>query len=147
MALKKSEQVVCEAIGTMLRHKVALGLQDPPDDVKEEEAHSLQFLHEQINEMFAIKAAGLTHHDGACAAFRKVHNYKYVTDPTFEASVNEEMQAQGIPAEERNQALKYIPAIIKDVRGGTEWCERDAGYHPNLKEVLKTARPGEDTNK
>ena len=69
MALNESEQVVCEAIDTMLRHKVALGLQDLPEDAQQEEEHSFQYLHEQINEMFAIKAAGLAHHDGVCAAF------------------------------------------------------------------------------
>ena len=140
MALKESEQVLCEAIDTMLRHKVALGLQDLPEDAQQEEEHSFQYLHEQINEMFAIKAAGLTHHDGVCAAFRKIHNYKYITDPTFRRSVNEEMRGQGIPAKEREQVLEYIPAIIDDVKKDGDWCERDAGYHPNLDEILKAGQ-------
>ena len=140
MSLKKSELVVCEAIDTMLRHKVALGLQDLPEDAQKEEEHSFQYLHEQINEMFAIKAAGLTHHDGACAAFRKVHNYKYITDATFRRSVDEEMRAQGIPAEDRNQVLDYIPAIIKEIKKEDDWCERDAGYHPNLSEILRAGQ-------
>ena len=142
MIPKKSEQVVCEAIDTMLRHKVALGLQDLPEDAQKEEEHSFQYLHEQINEMFAIKAAGLTHHDGACAAFRKVHNYKYITDPTFHRSVSEEMKAQGIPANECKQVLEYIPAIINKIKDGDEWSERDAGYHPNLDEIIKVSQPG-----
>ena len=116
MSLKKSEQVACEAIDTMLRHKVALGLQDLPEDAQKEEEHSFQYLHEQINEMFAIKAAGLTHHDGACAAFRKIHNYKYITDATFRRSVDEEMQAQGIPpGSERasNTVTECPPSLAK----------------------------------
>lgn len=140
MALKKPEQIACEAIDTMLRHKVALGLQDLPNDIQKEEEHSFQYLHEQINEMFAIKAAGLTHHDGICAAFRKIHNYKYITDPTFRRSVNEEMRGQGIPTEERTKVLDYIPAIINEIKKETDWCERDAGWHPNLNEILKAGR-------
>lgn len=144
MAIKKSERIVCEAIDTMLRDKAALGLQDPPKSYKDEDEHSLQYLHEQINEMFAIKAAGLTHHDGACAAFRKIHNYKYVTDPTFGRSLTEEMKAQGIPAKEQEQASKYLAAIIKEMQGGSDWCERDAGYNPNLEEILDTTRKATD---
>ena len=143
MALNKPEQVACEAIDTMLRHKVALGLQDLPEDAHKEEEHSFQYLHEQINEMFAIKAAGLIHHDGACAAFRKVHNYKYITDPTFRRSVNEEMKAQGIPAAECQQVLEYIPAIIDEIKTeDKDWCERDAGYNPNLADIIKVSQPG-----
>ena len=40
MALNKPEQIACEAIDTMLRHKVALGLQDLPEDAQKEEEHS-----------------------------------------------------------------------------------------------------------
>jgi len=140
MTIKKSESTLCEAIDTMLRHKVALGLQDLPEDMQKEEEHSFQYLHEQINEMFAIKAAGLTHHDGVCAAFRKVHNYKYITDPTFCRSVSEELRSQGVPANECKQVLGYIPAIIDDIGKDDDWCERDAGYHPNLDEVLKAGQ-------
>jgi len=141
MALRKHETTVCEAIDTMLRHKVALGLQDLPKDAKEEEEHSFQFLHEQINEMFAIKAAGLTHHDGICAAFHKVHNYKFITDPTFRRSVDEEMKSQGIPAAECEQVLDYIPAIISEIKKD-DWCERDFGFNPNLGEIIKVSKPG-----
>jgi hypothetical protein len=138
-----TDKLLVEAIDTMLRHKVQLGLQDPPPDKKEEDEHTFQFLHEQINEMFAIKAAGLTHHDGVCAAFRKVHNYKYITDPVFSLVVEREMTTQGIPANERQKAIEFIPAIIKEVKEQAKsWEERDAGFHPNLDEIVKVSQPG-----
>ena len=141
--MNADEKLLVEAIDTKLRHSIELGLQDLPKDYKEEEEHSFQYLHEQINALFESKAAGLTHFDGVCAAFKKVHNYKYVTDPTFLVAVEKEMTAQGIPAEERGKALDYVPAIIEQMKKeGKEWDERDAGFHPNLDEIMEVSRPG-----
>jgi len=143
--MKKSEQALTEAIDTLLRHSTELGIPEPPEEFKEEESHTFQHLHEQINEMFEVKAVDLTHHDGVTAAFRKVHNYKYVTDPTFLVAMEKEMTAQGIPAEERGKALDFVPAIIEQVKTeGKEWAEQDAGFHPNLDEIIEVSRPGEN---
>ena len=140
--MKKSEKVLTEAIDTFLRHSTELGIPEPPEEYKEEESQTFQHLHEQINEMFEVKAVDLTHHDGICAAFRKVHNYKYVTDPTFLVAMEKEMSAQGIPMEEREKALDFVPAIIEQVKTeGKEWAEQDAGFHPCLDEIIDVSRP------
>jgi hypothetical protein len=138
--MKPEENVICEAIDTYLQDKAQLGVPEPPSDKKDEDSHSFQFLHEHINELFATKAADLTHYDGACAAFRKVHNYKYVTDPTFHGAVKKEMSAQAIPESEQKKALDLIPKIIEEVSDDKDaWSEQDAGFHPNLNEVMETS--------
>lgn len=139
--MKKNEKQICEAIDTYLQHDAELGLQDRE---WEEESHTFQFLHEQINEMFALKAAGMTHHDGICSAFRKVHNYKYVTDPTFSEAMRKELTAQAVPAEERDKALEFVPKIIEELKKEDSFDEKDAGFNPNLDEIIGVSKPGED---
>lgn len=136
--MKKAEKLICEAINTYLQDKAQLGVPDPPEELKDE--HSFQFLHEQINDLFATKASDLVHYNSVCSAFRKVHNYKYITDPTFEAAVKRELSAQAVPMAEQKKALDFIPKIIKEVSKEAEWSEQDAGFHPNLDEVMEAGR-------
>jgi hypothetical protein len=140
--MKKKEQMLCEALDTFLSHKAELGLQEQD---WEEESHTFQFLHEQINEMFALKAAGMNHNTGICSAFRKVHNYKYITDPTFNEAMRKELTGQAIPGDERDKALGFINKIIEEIKKeeGT-WDERDAGFNPNLDEIIKVSNPGQE---
>lgn len=143
MALNKHEKFLVEAIDTLLSQKAQLGVPDPPKNQQKQVEHSFQYLHEEINNRFAIKATDLVHHDGICAAFAKVHSYKYVTDPTFHEAMERELRAQGIPAEERTKALGFIPDVIEEVKDSTQdWDEKDSGFHPDLNEIMKVSRPG-----
>jgi len=141
--MKKGEKLLTEAVDTYLRHSIELGIPDLPKDYKKDEEHSFQYLHEQINTMFEAKTVDLTHFDGVNAAFKKVHNYKYITDPAFLIAVEKEMSAQGIPKEDQSKALNAIPAIVEKIsKEDKEWAEQDAGFHPNLDEIIKVSQPG-----
>ncbi len=139
--MNNNEKLFLEAIDTMLRHRDNLGL--PKPEKKDEEEHSLQFLHEHINDLFAVRTADYTHHDGVCQAFAKAHGYKYITDPSFAMAMDKEMTAQGIPTEEREKALALIPKIIEEVGDSKNWAEQDAGFNPNLDEILEISRTGQ----
>lgn len=132
--MKKEEKQLCEAIESYLQDESKLGLPEATD----EESHTLQFLHEQINEMFALKVIGMTHQDGMRSAFRKVHNYKYLTDPTFNEALRKELSAQAVPREQQDKAFEYVNQIIEQIRKEDSiGDERDAGYNDNLEEILK----------
>jgi hypothetical protein len=140
--MNRNEKLLTEAIQTYLQHKVKLGLQDPPKDLADADAKSLQFLHEQINDLFELKAIDLVCHEGVCRAFRKVHNYKYITDPLFEKALMQEMHSQGILGTEQEKVVKILNTIKEEVSDGDGWCEQDAGYHPDMKEIIAVSKPG-----
>lgn len=143
--LTDNERTLVEAVKSMLDGKPALGLPDPdPDsfDDNNPELRGFEYLHGQINEMFRLKAAELTHFEGVCAAFSKVHNYKYLDDNTFSEAMDKEMVSQGIPRDERTQAIEFLPKIIEELKEeSTEWAERDFGFHPNLDELREVSQP------
>jgi hypothetical protein len=135
--LKKEERLVLEAIDTMLQHDAKLGLAIHNVDEFESAERGYEYLHGQIDEMFAVKAAEFTHTNGICQAFKKVHNYKYLDDPAFPVAMKKEMVAQAIPAEERSKALDIIPKIIKELKSEQkEWAEKDS-FNPNLDEIME----------
>jgi hypothetical protein len=83
--------------------------------------------------MFALKAAESPFHDSLCQAFGKVHNYKYIDDPTFRIAMEKELLAQGIPLKERNKALDIVPAIVDDLKSDEEaWSEQNFGFNTEL---------------
>ena len=136
--LNKDEQRLCESIDTMLQHDAKLGLKihDADDKRLGEAERGYEYLHGQIDEMFALKAAELLHADGVCQAFRKVHNYKYLDDPSFKTAMEKEMVAQAVPAEERNKANGFVPSIISELKEDqAEWAEKDMGLSPVLDEI------------
>ena len=146
--LNKNEKLLSEAIDTMLQHDAKLGLAfhdnkkssghqsgDGADRDGESE-RGYQQLHGQITEMFALKAAESPFHDSFCQAFSKVHNYKYIDDPTFAIAMEKELLAQGIPLEERNKALDIVPTIINELKEEQkEWSEQNFGFNPNLSQM------------
>lgn len=138
MSLNENERLVCEAIDTMLKHEAQLGLKmhnDKHENLGETE-RGYEYLHNQIDDMFTLKAAELTHSDGVCQAFSKVHSYKYLDDPSFKTAMKKEMVAQGIPAAEREEALGYIEPIIKKLaKEQADWAEKDFGFNPALDEI------------
>lgn len=142
--MNRNEHMLAEAVQTYLQHKVKLGLQDPSKDLADADSKSLQFLHEQINDLFELKSIDLTLHEGICRAFRKVHNYKYVTDPLFQKAFMQEMDSQGISGAEQEKAINILENVRKEVGDGDGWREQDAGYHPELDEIIKVSKPGAD---
>ena len=146
--LSKDEQLVAEAIDSMLSHDAQLGLKIHNQSSEElgKAERGYEYLHGQINEMFALKAAELTHADGVCQAFSKVHNYKYLDDPSFKTAMEKEMVAQAIPAEDRGQATKFLKDIIEELKNDqAEWAEKDFGFNPKLDDILETSQPEQPT--
>jgi hypothetical protein len=144
MALNKAEKMLIEGIDSMLQQDAKLGLsfhdQDAPEN--KQDWRGYQYLHEQINDMFMLKAADLTHFEGINSAFRKVHNYKYVDDWTFLPAMDKEMVSQGVPREERIKALEFVPKIIEELRSEHHmWAERDGGLNPKIDEIRKVSKP------
>lgn len=145
--LNKSERTLVEALDTLLQHDAQLGLSIHSDDEVGKAERGYEYLHGQIDEMFAVKAAELTHAESVCQAFRKVHNYKYLDDPTFKTAMEKEMVAQAVPAEERNKAAEFIPSIITELATEqSEWAEKDAGFNPNLDEIIEASQPEQPTD-
>ena len=143
--LNKKEKLLSEAINTMLQHDAKLGLAFHDDkkssgyqsgdgaDRNGETERGYQQLHGQITEMFALKAAESPFHDSLCQAFGKVHNYKYIDDPTFRIAMEKELLAQGIPLKERNKALDIVPAIVDDLKSDEDaWSEQNFGFNTEL---------------
>jgi hypothetical protein len=142
--LSKEERTFCEALDTMLQHDAMLGLKIHETDGKRlgETERGYEYLHGQIDEMFALKAAELTHAESICQAFHKVHNYKYLDDPSFKTAMQKEMVAQAVPAEERAKAIGFVPAIISELKEDqAEWAEKDMGFNPNLDEIKEMSQP------
>jgi predicted unusual protein kinase regulating ubiquinone biosynthesis (AarF/ABC1/UbiB family) len=141
--MNSNEKLLTEAITTYLQHKTQLGVPDPPKEYADADSKSLQFIQEQINDMFELKAVDFVCFEGVCRAFRKVHNYKYITDPLFEKAMSQEMISQGVMGSEQEKALNILETIRKDIRDGEGWNEQDAGYHPDLKEIIAVSKPGQ----
>lgn len=146
MALNEQEKMLVEAVDSMLQQDAKLGLSihDNTDEHLSAE-RGYEYLHGQIDEMFALKSAELTFSDSINQSFRKVHNYKYLDDPSFKTAMEKEMVAQAVPAEERSKALEFIPAIIQEVKEEQNvWAEKDFGFHPNLQEIMDISNPEQD---
>jgi hypothetical protein len=142
--LTNEEKMLLEGIKTMLQHDAQLGLKMHSDQSEQlgQEERGYEYLHNQIDEMFALKAAELTHANGVCQAFSKVHNYKYLDDPAFATAMEKEMVAQAVPASERAKALSFVPSIIKELREDKkEWAEKDFGFNPKMDEVIESSSP------
>lgn len=142
--MNNNEKLLVEAMQSFLSSKAKLGLDTDKTATNDNnpEFRGFEYLHGQIDEMFAHKAADLIHHTGICSSFSKVHSYKYLDDDTFSEAMDKEMTAQGIPAQERSKALQFIPAIIKELKTeAAEWAEKDFGFHDDLDEIIKISQP------
>lgn len=138
------EKMILEAVSTMLQQDAKLGLSihDKDHKLAGSVERGYEYLHNQIDEMFHLKAAGFTHSEGVCAAFKKVHSYKWIDDPSFATAMKKEMTAQGIPKEEREKALALVPKIMEEVETEqSEWAEKDAGFNPNMREIREASQP------
>lgn len=142
MALNETETLLVEAIQSMLGGKAKLGLAHH-NDANKDESNTFQFLHENIQEQFDLDTIDSDYHTSLCSAFRKVHSYKYVTDPTFNEALGREFKAMGIPEQEHKRAFDAIEKIINEVKGGKNkwWSEKDSGWHPQLDEIIAASQP------
>jgi hypothetical protein len=141
MQMNENEKILTEAFKSFLDAKAQLGLKPHEAELEAKDDQTIAYLHGHINEMFAHKAAELTHYDGVKQAFSKVHGYKYITDPDFIKAMDREMIAQGIPGEERGKATGFVPKIIEELGHDKMWLEQDFGFHPDLKEIMDASRP------
>lgn len=142
MPLNKNEKLLVEAINTMFTQEAKLGLSLHDDDTQQKAERNFQYLHEQIDDMFAVRAAELLHAESVCRAFRKVHGYKYLDDWTFPIVMDKEMVNNAVPVVERKKAIEFLPKIIDELRAEQSvWAEKDFGFNPALDEVRKTSKP------
>jgi hypothetical protein len=147
MALNSDEQLLVEAITSMLSQDAKLGLSNPDQEEPQKVERGFAYLHEQIEDMFAVRAAELTHAESVTRAFRKVHGYKYLDDWTFPFAMEKEMVTQAVPIRERKKALEFIPKIVEELQQEQQvWSERDAGFNPKLDEVRKVSQPKQPTD-
>lgn len=134
--LNTADRLLIEGIRELLSAKsphIGLIHKDEATDTK-----GFQYLHEHINDLFHVRAAELTHSTAVCAAFQKVHSYKFINDDFFNNALNAEMKSMAVPGVERTKALKFVEQIAEEINGDENWLERDAGFNPNLDEVVDT---------
>ena len=144
MALDENEMLLVEAVKSYLQQDAELGLaahEKDPFIQQSQDERGLEHLHNNINDLFAVKSAELDHADAVRQAFNKVHSYKYLDDPSFPTAMEKEMVAQAVPAVERQKALDFIPKIVDEVSSDNEWAEKDSGFNPNLEEIEAVSRP------
>jgi len=148
MGLTKTEKLLVEAITSMLHQDAQLGLSfhdEPQSETPEDQGY--RYLHEQIDDLFQLKAADLNHTESVTSAFRKVHGYKYINDWSFLPALEREMVNRGVPVAERTKAMEFIPRIISELRSEQkEWSERNSGFNPRLTEVRKVSQPKQPTD-
>lgn len=139
MSLTRNERLLVEAVKTMLQQDASLGLSIHKNDKYNKlfnAERGMEHMHGHINEMFHLKAAELTHADGVCQAFHKVHSYKYIDDPSFLTAMEKELVAQAVPSDERSKALGFVSSIIEELsEESKEWAEKDSGFNPDLEEI------------
>lgn len=147
MPLNENERTAIEGIAAMLNEDVNLGLsfhdKDPYDKLLKAE-RGYQNMHSQIQDMFAVKTAQFPDAFRAAVnqAFTKVHNYKYVDDPSFVTAMNSELVSQGVPADISANAVKVVNNILNQLRKEQlDFSERDSGFNPNLDEVVAASTP------
>lgn len=148
--MKTKHNAIFEAVESFFDHALNLGIVKTKDD---ERSHNAQFQREDIKDSFRLKTTDLNHYDGISAAFTKVHNYKYIDNPTFKIDFELEMKSQGIAQEEIDKALDIVDEVIKEFAGqkldpedreygkinptqGDEWSEKDAGW-VHLDKIVK----------
>jgi len=146
MALNENELLLLEALDAMLSGpELGLAFHTDKNTYGDgAEKQSAQFEHENIDAEFRMKAnaADFKHHDGICAAFRKVHSYKYLNDLNFDEAFKKEMTAMAVDRNEMAKALKIVDDLVKDHTAGAEdWAEKDFGLNPNFNLLKKVSQP------
>jgi hypothetical protein len=137
MPLTTDEALLVEALQVLLNRKT-LGLTGEPSDTD----NGVTYLRENVIEQFALDTLNLVHHDGICAAFRKITDARYVTDPTFAEALASEFRSLGVPENEQHKALEVLRSLVKKLRGERKhWNQKDAGWNPQLDEIIDASQP------
>jgi hypothetical protein len=133
--MTKIETTLLEAVGNLFKNKESnLGIVGHV-----EHSHMLQFQRELIEDMFGLKTVDSPFHEELCGAFRDIHSYKYLDDPTFAIALDKRLSARGIPMEERKKAIEHVKSIMVELKGAA-YQERESGWHPDLKEICDMTR-------
>ncbi len=147
MALNENERIALESISAMLNEDVRLGLSFHDKDPYNKQFNAergYQHLHGNIQDMFSVKIAELPREfqNPASQAFSKVHNYKYIDDPSFVTAMNSELVSQGVPANVRAETVKIVDSILNTLqKDSLDWEERSSGFNPELDEVINSGVP------
>lgn len=133
--MNHTEQQLLEAVGHLFgNNEDALGI------VKHKEtSHTFEHQWNLVEELFALKAVSSNFHEELTSAFRNVHSYKYLDDPTFAIALTKRLTARGVPTKEISNAKQYCEDIKKQLQKD-DFQEKSAGWHPDLSEVLDTTR-------
>jgi len=135
-----TENRLVEAIGNLFNNdEKTLGLNKRP----KEYSHTYEHQWNIIEEMFALKANKSNFFEELTSAFRDIHSYKYLDDPTFGVALTKRLTARGIPTEDIQNAIKYCEAIREDLKKNN-FQEKQIGWHPDLEGVLDTTRNAQD---
>jgi len=140
--LDTNEKTLVEAIKSMLNSDDEIGLAFHKDDEENRSERGYEYLHNNIDQLVELKTAELTHATSIMAGFRKVHDYKYIDDPTFKTALKKEMTAMAVPADERAKIETIIDKVIDEVKNEQkEWSEKDSGFNPHLDEIIDMSKP------
>jgi hypothetical protein len=138
-SLTTIEKTLVEAIGNIFKNNEStLGIV-PHKEI----SHGFEFQWNGIEDMFAIKTAKSTFHEELTSAFRDIHSYKYLDDPTFTIALKKRLTARGIPTEEVNNAILYCKEIIETIQK-EDFQEKQSGWHPNIDEIADMTRNAEN---
>jgi len=133
--LNKAEKMLVEAIGGLFQNdENVLGMVP-----HEERSHFFEYQWNGIEDVFALKTAKSNFHEELTGAFRDIHSYKYLDDPTFSIALEKRLTARGVPTEEIKEALKYYEEVKEELLK-ENFQEKSAGWNPNLDEILDTTR-------
>lgn len=133
--MQKKEQVVLEALQSLLNQKARLGL-STHDEI--DASHSSQDAWESISEAFKLKIIDSTFFDSISSAFRQTHDYKYVSNPTFKVAFESELRNRGIPPIEIKKAIAAVDSIIETM--DKKPCEQSAGWNPALDDIVSMTK-------
>lgn len=142
--LNQNEYALLEALESMLKQDDELGLAHHDDGEEADEAErGFEYLHNNIDDTYTVKAADLKHADSVIRAFKNVHNYRYIDDTSFIPALRKEMMATAVPADEMAKAEKFVLDVLDDLKDGDDFAEKDAGFNPDLEEIIDISRPGQ----
>ena len=51
------------------------------------------------------------------------------------------MTAMAVPAAEMAKAEKFVIDVLDDLKDGDDFAEKDAGFNPDLEEIMDVSRP------
>lgn len=129
--MNDNEKLLVEAVRNKL---MEIGVEDHENEHEEsgKSERGLEYFHQQIDDMFHVKVANLTHYDSVCRAFCKVHSHKAIDDPKFVSLMKQELQSEGVPANEQSKAADFVEAIIKEL----DEEDTSSNFHHDLDDIM-----------